>query len=107
MRLPAGGLADGLEDADGALVGGVVDAKLDGVCAGQGGCFGSQGPAEDLLFLLYTSGSTGKPKGIQHSSGGYLLQEVGQRVADVVVGRFLGFGAAGLFSRAKPGVLGM
>jgi O-antigen/teichoic acid export membrane protein len=35
------------------------------------------------------------------SSGGYLLQEVGQRVADVVVGRFLGFGAAGLFSRAN------
>jgi O-antigen/teichoic acid export membrane protein len=35
------------------------------------------------------------------SSGGYLLQEIGQRIADVVVGRCLGFGAAGLFSRAN------
>ncbi len=35
------------------------------------------------------------------SSGGYVLQEVGQRAADVVVGRFLGFGAAGFFSRAN------
>jgi O-antigen/teichoic acid export membrane protein len=34
-------------------------------------------------------------------SGGTLLQEAGQRVADVVVGRFLGFSAAGLYSRAN------
>jgi O-antigen/teichoic acid export membrane protein len=35
------------------------------------------------------------------ASGGYVLQEIGQRASDVVVGRFLGFGAAGLFSRAS------
>lgn len=35
------------------------------------------------------------------ASGGYILQEVGQRAADVIVGRFLGFGAAGMFSRAS------
>ena len=32
--------------------------------------------AEHPLFILYTSGSTGKPKGVQHSTGGYLLQNV-------------------------------
>src|SRR5579859_23606 len=40
------------------------------------------------------------------ASGGYILQEVGQRAADVIVGRFLGFGAAGMFSRAN-GLVGL
>ena len=34
--------------------------------------------AEHPLFILYTSGSTGKPKGVQHSTGGYLLWEIGR-----------------------------
>lgn len=35
------------------------------------------------------------------ASGGYILQEIGQRASDVLVGRFLGFHAAGLFSRSN------
>ena len=57
--------------------------------------------AEDI-FLLPRFGEWRRVLGFgMLASGGYVLQEIGQRTADVVVGRFLGFGAAGLFSRAN------
>ncbi len=35
------------------------------------------------------------------ASGGFLLQEISQRLPDIVVGRLLGFGPAGLYSRGN------
>jgi O-antigen/teichoic acid export membrane protein len=57
--------------------------------------------AEDI-FLLPRLGEWRRVVGFgMLASGGYVLQEMGQRASDVIVGRFLGFGAAGLFSRAS------